>query len=73
MKMIKLMVLLAFIMVGLINRHHAKPRHDVPVRVSTVEHADRTPVNKELLQNAERLTDTLRKCQQTAHSNNETK
>ena len=32
-----------------------------------------TAVNKDILQNAERLAETLRQCKQTAHNNKETK
>ena len=68
MKALKLMMVLIFIIVGLFNRHHTKRHHDVPVRVST----SKTAVNQEILQNAERLTKTLRKCKQTVQTNQAT-
>ena len=68
MKALKLMLVLVFFIVGLINRHHAKHHHEVPVRVSTSKPA----VNQEILQNAERLTETLRQCKQTVYTNNAT-
>jgi hypothetical protein len=69
MKALKLMLVLVFLIVGLFNRHHTKHHQDVPVRVSTSKPA----VNQEILQNAERLTETLRRCKQTAQTNKETK
>jgi hypothetical protein len=68
MKALKLMLVLVFLIVGLFNRHHTKRHHDVPVRVSTSQ----TAVNQEILQNAERLTETLRRCKQTVHTNKAT-
>ena len=68
MKALKLMLVLVFFIVGLINRHHTKRDHEVPVRVSPTKPA----VNQEILQNAERLTETLRRCKQTVHTNNAT-
>ncbi len=73
--LLQLFLILMLIMVGLVHRLH----HPKPPRVSRVEMAEarvnspKTPINHELLQNAERLTETLRRCQQTARKNRETK
>ncbi len=66
MKAFKLLFILTFIVIGIINRRHVKPHHEAPQRV------DRVPaqVNREILQNAEHLTETLRRCQQTAEKKN---
>ena len=71
MKLIKLMLILVMVIVGLVNRRHFKPPTQPDVRPRT--HAPQAAVNKEILQNAERLTETLRRCKQTAQSNKETK
>jgi len=67
MNLLKLMLLMALVMIGLLNRPHSKHQSDVrePGR------APSTAVDKEILQNAERLTETLRRCNQTAHKNKE--
>lgn len=74
MNALKLLLLLFLIMIGLFSRHHSKPSHGTPTRVTVAQASPpRTPVNQEILQNAQRLTETLRRCQQTAQKNRETK
>jgi len=67
MKALKLMLLLALVFLGLISR--GKSTHHIHSH-STEVHSRQTTapndaVNRELLNNAERLTETLRKCKQT--------
>jgi hypothetical protein len=77
MKMIKLLLFLILLIIGLFNRRHV--HHEVPVHTvlaqssSPPSQSDRTPTNPEIVQNAERLTETLRRCQETAHKNRETR
>ncbi len=73
MNLLKLLLILVLIMIGLASRHHAKPHHAVPARTELAKASGpRIPVNQEILQNAERLTETLRRCQQTAQKNKQT-
>ena len=69
MNALKIILLLVLIIVGLVNRRHVKPSGHENAPASHTQSA----VNKDLLQNAERLTETLRHCKETAHKNNETK
>jgi hypothetical protein len=69
MKTLKVTLLLVFIVVGLATRRHTKPQPEPPARTA----APASAVNQEILQNAERLAETLRKCQQSAHKNSEIK
>ena len=77
MKMIKLLLLLILLIIGLFNRRHV--HQEVPVHTVLAQSSaapsqyNRTPINPEIVQNAERLTETLRRCQETAHKNRETK
>ena len=69
MKALKILMILALMIMGLIHRRHSKPHHEAPARATAAQ----TAVNHEILQNAERLTETLRRCQQTARTNKQTK
>jgi hypothetical protein len=88
MKFLKILLILVLIMIGLFNRHHtksdhSKTRHEAAARPAPAEvrskkapvnvNSAKTPVNPEILHNAERLTETLRRCEQTAQKNRETK
>lgn len=68
MNTLKLLLVLALIVVGLINRHHSKPEPHKSSRPAAAQAA----VNPEIVQSAERLSETLRKCKQTAQNNKET-
>ena len=71
MNAIKLFVVFVLIIVALFHQRHQKPQHmhDTKARPVAVKTAALTPaqtaVNKEILQNAERLAETIRKCKQT--------
>jgi hypothetical protein len=69
MNALKVMLVLILVILGLINRRHVKHEPHAPARTTVAQ----TAVNQELLQNAERLAQTLRQCKQTAHNNRETK
>ena len=69
MKTLKIMLLLVFIVVGLTTRRHTKKEPEPRARTA----APASAVNQEILQNAERLAETLRKCQQSAHKHPEIK
>ncbi len=69
MKILKVLVLLVFIAVGLANRRHVKPARETAAKAGVTSSA----VNQEILQNAERLAETLRNCQKSAQKNKETK
>jgi hypothetical protein len=68
--LIKLFLVLVFIIVGLFHRRHVKPEHEARPQAKASQTA---AVDKEILQNAERLAKTIRQCQQTAQNNRETK
>jgi hypothetical protein len=75
MTLIRIFLVLVFVILGLINRHHVNHEHKHEHKsVSTAPaQSSQMAANKEILQNAERLTETLRKCEQTAHKNKETR
>lgn len=69
MKLIQLMLLLAFLILGLISRRHTHHDHDHVAHQA--KDSSHLAVDQEIVHNAERLTDTLRQCNQTAHQNKE--
>jgi hypothetical protein len=86
MNVLRLFLVLVVLIVGLINRWHFKHLHNPPVVQSPISQkaavereppqtriAQNTAVNEELLQNAERLAETLRRCKETARNNQVTK
>ena len=73
MKAVKLMLIMVLVVVGLIHRWHAKPPHDSRPQMSVAQSVAQSAVHQEIVQNAEHLEETLRKCKQTAHQNRETR
>jgi hypothetical protein len=82
MNALRLFLILMMMIVGVFHhlfKHSAEPpvahatqTHSTQ-RQTTPVHTKQAAVDKELLQNAERLSETLRRCKETAHMNRETK
>ena len=71
MKALKLLIILVFVIVGLINHRHTQHAHHTASAKTAPAGTVQAAVNQELLHNAERLNETLRKCKQSAQQSKE--